>query len=361
MNRIYSLITMLLMATVFSLTSCQEKNQPGTVEADTTELREKLKECEDLIASSDKSEYPESAFEEFQKVIDIVKSGLSGNPTQTEVNNMLIQLEEAKDKFIKSKLAAIPDGHLLLSYEFDTENDPQVSSGSLKYKAAFSKGPQEVFGSDTQNPTFEEGVKGGKAIVFANGSHLEISDYVMSDVLKNEFTISVWVKPSVTVPGNYVFSINYWNNLKVNIQQGGRSFMTLKTEVSGIDADNGVSESVPADKWTHVVVSYSLTSHTMSFYVDGQHTKTYDSSQKAGLGANKCAEEYVSTTGKKLPIMIGTTTTFEECQAVWDWEWSATPEYWNENVGFNGAMDNLQIYDIALSEGQVSYLYNTQK
>ena len=57
--------------------------------------------------------------------------------------------------------------------------------------------------------------------------------------------------------------------------------------------------------------------------------------------------------------MIGTTTTYEETSS-WDWEWEHSAEYWNSNVGFNGAIDNFRLYNIALTDGQVSGLYTSE-
>ena len=81
---------------------------------------------------------------------------------------------------------------------------------------------------------------------------------------------------------------------------------------------------------------------------------TWTADDKPALAGNAW-----SVYSKTLPIMIGTTTTYEETSS-WDWEWEHSAEYWNNNVGFNGAIDNFRVYNIALTDGQVSGLYTSE-
>lgn len=362
MKKIYSFIfAIMAMFVIVPMTvSCGDDNKDGET-ADTAALVAELAECQSLISSATTADWTQDAIDEFQKVIDAVVSGLANNPTQTAVNNMLVQLQEARAKFESSKLGAISSANLLLSYDFETEDDPQVSAGTLKYKAAFAKGPSEIFGTDTQNPTFVTGVGGkGKAISFDKGSHLEIADYAYNSLLTKDFTLSVWVKPDEMVEGNYVFSVNYWNGCKLNIPAHGKPFFTFASASGTADCDNETDESVKQGEWAHVVCVLSFTDHTLKFYVNGTLTKTWDASGKPALEASGWATEYSSTVGK-LPIMIGTSTSYAEAAAAWTWEWAKTAENWEASNSFNGAIDNLQVYDIALTDGQVSSLYNSQK
>lgn len=64
--------------------------------------------------------------------------------------------------------------------------------------------------------------------------------------------------------------------------------------------------------------------------------------------------EYKNT----LPLMIGACTTYAEAKAEWNWSWAETPTAWD---GFVGAIDELKVYKIALTEGQVAKLYNDEK
>lgn len=363
MKKIYSFIAMAALVAMPVFTACDDKGGDET-SADKTALEAEIAECQDLLDNATTSDYPETAITEFEEIINTVKEAAAGDITQTVANNLLAQLQAAKDSFLSQAYGFIPEENLLLSFDFETEDNPQVSTGTLAYEAAFATGPESIFGSDATNPTFVEGVNGGKAISFANGSHLEIAKWSQNELLKNEVSISVWVNPTAMVPGNYIFGVNYWNTLKMNVQNEGKPFLTIHTEGNagenpslGADCDNEIPQSVVTDKWTHLVVTVSLTNDEMNFYVDGELTKTWDESGKPALAGTSWST-YTTADGDQLPITIGTTTTNDEAMT-WDWL-EATATYWNENVGFNGAIDNLKIYDIALTAGQVSGLYSSE-
>lgn len=358
MKKIYSFILVIMAAAVAApmFTSCSEKTEGGEqTEVNTDALEAELQACQELLDNATTSDYPEEAIADFEEIVTTINETLAGGGlNQTAVDNMLVQLQEAKETFLGKGYGAIPSDAVLLSYDFETEANPQVSAGSLKYEAALTAGPSEIFNTDTQLPTFVEGVNGGKAISFANGSHLEIANWSQSALLGNEISISVWVKPTAIVPGNYIFSINYWNTLKFNIQELGKPFLTINVDGTGADCDNQRDQSVKANEWTHLVVTVSLASDEMKFYVNGEPTMTWTADDKPALSGNAW-----SVYSKTLPIMIGTTTTYEETSS-WDWEWEHSAEYWNNNVGFNGAIDNFRVYNIALTDGQVSGLYTSE-
>ena len=56
--------------------------------------------------------------------------------------------------------------------------------------------------------------------------------------------------------------------------------------------------------------------------------------------------------------MVAACTTYAEAKAEWNWSWSETPAAWD---GFVGAMDELKLYNVALTDGQVAKLYNEEK
>ena len=50
--------------------------------------------------------------------------------------------------------------------------------------------------------------------------------------------------------------------------------------------------------------------------------------------------------------MIGVATTFAEANT-WDWAWDKVPASWDY---FHGTLDELQVYNVALTAGQVAKL-----
>ena len=164
----------------------------------------------------------------------------------------------------------------------------------------------------------------------------------------------LFVKPDLTRPGNYIISYNYWNSWKFQLQEQNKPFFTVHTNEDGwVDADNESDFSAPNETWTHLVVTLDLTAKKLVFYVNGALTKEWDNTTKPGLTGN-APWEYKNT----LPLLIGACTTYAEADAEWNWDWGRTPEGWD---GFYGAIDELKVYNIALTDGQVAKLYKDEK
>ena len=306
MKKIYSFIAMACLMVMPMFTACSEKGGDETTPADKTALEAEIAECQEILESAADT-YPAYAIEDFQEVLDLVNEALADdNISQTAVNNLLAQLQEARETLLATAFEDIPEENLLLAYDFESEAD--------------------------------------------NGSHLEISTFDYNAILKDEFAISVWVKPTAIVSGNYVFSINKWNTCKLNIQNEGKPFFTPNLDGNAIDSDNETAGSVTTDKWTHLVVTISLSKDQMQFFVDGRLTKTWDTEGKPALAGSA----WNIPTDEDHVIYIGTSSSYTPGDS------EVAPETWEANESFNGAIDNLKIYDVALSAGQVSKLYSDE-
>ena len=201
-------------------------------------------------------------------------------------------------------------------------------------------------------PTFAEG-KSGKAIYLKNGAFLQVTDFNSSLLLGDKLSISVWAKPDVTKAGNYIVSMGDWHNWKFQVQDNGKPFFTVATNEGIVDADNEGDLSCPENTWTHLVVSMDLPAGTLSFYVNGELTKTWDKSGKPALGTAQVEAAKSDVTGEAYPFMIGAA-----CPVADVLSWATGISSWN---GFDGSLDELKIYNIALSEGQAKKLYNDEK
>ncbi|QIK58379.1 LamG domain-containing protein [Dysgonomonas sp. HDW5A] len=326
--------------------------EPG----DPTALKVELADSYLLLNSATTVDYEQVSIDEFKKILDVIQNVVDNDIVSSqEVKNLTIHLNEAKSKFTRSKLIGIPVEALIAGWSFDEgEGVSLVSDGMKKLTANLTSGPSEIF-STTGLPQFVDGVK-GKAIYFKNGSHLEIPNYAPADFLGQQLSIAVWLKPDVTKGGNYVASLNYWNNWKFQIQEQGKAFFTIQTTQGFTDADNEYDQSVAPGKWTHVIVVLDLSTQKLSFYVNGRLTKEWTTTNKPNLAGGQMAP-YASPLNKQLPLMIGAATTYEEALAAWNWSGWNTPTSWDH---FQGAMDEIKFYNIALVEGQVKALYNEE-
>ncbi len=126
------------------------------------------------------------------------------------------------------------------------------------------------------------------------------------------------------------------------------------------DCDNQKDESAKPGEWSHIIVTVSLEKQEMKFYVNGELTQTWTGADRPAL-TGTAYKPYKSPTGVTLPILIGTATTFQEADAAWTWDWEKTPESWVNRNCMQGAIDNLAMFNIALTDGQVRGLYNKEK
>jgi hypothetical protein len=347
-NILIACISMSIFA--LGLTSCKNAPDPVAI-ADKTELNAVIAECEALLTEATEDDYPKTAIETFQSIVNTAKTAAANEATtQAAVDNLVVQLGEAKKVFLASAYGAIPESALLLGLSFDEGTGDQLITTGKSLIAKLATGPSEIFGSDTHKPTFVDG-KVGKAMHFEKGANLSIDDYTASDFMGNQLSISVWLKPEETRGGNYIMSLNYWNTWKFQIQSQNKPFFTVKTGAGHVDADNQSDFSVPNGAWTHVVVSLDLTASKLNFYVNGKSSMEWTVDGKPNLKGTMA--EYKN----KLPMFIGTATTYAEAKAEWDWVWAETPEDWDY---FIGSMDELKVYNVALTEGQVAKLYKDE-
>lgn len=339
----------ILAAVALVIAGCQKQNQDGT--ADTTALKALVEQCQAVLAKATTADYPQEAIDEFQKVVNAANTALAGKPTQAQVTNLIAQLNAALETFESKAYGAIPAAAVTFALSFDEGTGTELkTTGSNTWTAKLVAGPSEIFSGSTV-PTFVDG-KVGKAMHFAKGSHLEIADYTATAVEGNALSIAVWAKPDETFANNYIISYNYWNTWKLQVQDGGKPFATVN--VNGcIDMDNETDNSVPANAWTHIVFTYT-SSGIAHFYINGVLTKEWTKDTKGNLeGAFK---HWTPESGKALPICVGACTTIEEAKT---WSWFNTKESdWGH---FKGTLDELRVYNVALTDGQVAKLYNDQK
>ncbi len=355
-NLTRTLFVFVMTMSIFALplTSCgDDDDDKKTNPADKTELNALIEDCDALLATATTDEYPQSAIDAFQQAVNTAKAAATSTAlTQTQVDNIVVNLTNAMTQFEKQAFSYIPDEALIIGLSFDEANAAELTTnGAHALKAVLTAGPSEIFGSDTSKPTYVEGVK-GKAIHFTKGSHLEIANYT-SDFLSNTMSIAVWVKPEATRGGNYIASLNFWNNWKFQVQEQNKPFFTVATTAGITDADNEAPNSAPNGEWTHLVVTLDLSKKELSFYVNGEWTKTWTSTTKDKL-TGTMAPAFTNT----IPFLIGAGNTYAGALEYYDWQGWNTPETWDY---FIGSMDEFKIYNIALESGQISNLYNTEK
>ena len=352
-------LMMIVSVSTFSFTACGSDDKDEPVKGDKTALTALVTECETLANAAKTEDYPAEVITAFKTVIAAAKT-LGESATQTQVDNMAKQLEVAKKTFLAGAYGAIPEAALVLGLDFDAADATELTTtGKIVAKAKLVGGPAEIFATTALKPTYVDGVKGGKAMHFAKGGHLEIENYSPADLMSNKISIATWVKLDSTRAANYIASLNYWENWKLQIEDHGKPFFTycVETKTEYLNADNQSDNSFPNGAWTHLVVSLDQTAKTLTFYVNGQESKKWDVATKPEL-AKPMVAAYQSPLNKQLPFVIGAATTYEQAKAGWAWQGWDNPKEWSYLAG---ALDNFAIYNIALDAGQVAKLYKDQK
>lgn len=352
-----SFVCVLCWTIVFS--SCSSDKKTDFIEGDTSALKVKITECYTTLNEASLLEYEQVSIDEFKKKIEVIdKVVTTEQVSEQEVINLTTHLNLALSRFLNSKMSEIPLEKLLASWNFDEDEGgiELQSEGTRGLVATMATGPAEIFKTEISLPQFVEDGK-NKALYFKNGSHLEVRQYNPSDFLGKQLSIVVWLKPEVIKGGNYVVSLNYWENWKLQIQEQGKAFFTIHTNAGYTDADNEADLSVRAGVWAHVVISLDLDASSLTMYVNGgEKVKEWTNVQKPYLTGAQ-ASAYQSPLGELLPLMIGASTTYKQAKAAWGWDGWDKPTTWDH---FEGLMDEIKFYDTALNIGQVKWLYNLE-
>jgi hypothetical protein len=354
-NACIACVSLLLLIAAFS--GCSSSNSP-TVVADQTKLTALIDSCNTISAAATSTAYPAAAITAFQTTLASVKTAAASKSiTQTAVDNLVISLRAAEVTFLAANFSAVPASAIIFGLTFDEGAGTQLTtSGTNAWTALLTAGPSQLFGTNTGLPTFVTGHK-GMAMHFTAGSHLEINNYTASTLLGSQLSISVWVKTDSVRANNYIISYNDWYTWKFQTENNGKPFFTVNTTVGGTDADNQVVNSVPNLTWTHLVVSMDLVAKKLDFYVNGVNTMEWTNVTKPNFSGT--VAPYTAVSAAKLPLLIGAAFTYAEANAVWpaSWGWNTIPN-WGY---FTGSLDELKVYNVALTDGQVSLIYNNEK
>jgi hypothetical protein len=344
-----TLVLTIIVGTAMIFGSCKKDE---IVDGDHTALTALIATADAIANAATSANYPQTAIDNFKATLATIKASNATKLTDAQITNLITQLTEAMKVFDAQAYGFIDESlYLNAGWHFDEGTGTTATAYStIKHVATFKQGNTVLMGANAPMPTWVAGIKGGKAIYVTKGAHLEAP--YNAAFLPANLTISVWVKPDELYENNYIVSQNYWQGYKLQTQGGGKPFFTYKKVDGGIiDADNETDNSIKAGQWNHIVVSVNGTTKELKFYVNGTLTKTWTEATK-GIGPLT----QTLTAPDPQPLIIGCVATDAELAANF-MEWTTA-----DNLGyFKGVIDELKIYKIALSDGQVSKLYNDEK
>lgn len=178
------------------------------------------------------------------------------------------------------------------------------------------------------------------------------------------YTISFWMNaPQNTSFGYGILSLNnptdFWGSLDIYLDNGSTSSTgQFKVHMNNANATNsgqflGVKINDPWNKWVHMVVTYdnSTTVTTSNFNIYQNGTPVFSTLIKDANGSNFGSIKFPNPT----KMVIGT------------WQFQTTPSLTSGATSqpwagsFGGALDELRIYNKALTVLEVSALFKLEK
>ena len=339
------LTAFLLMLVLFD--ACKKADDPVAV-IDKTKLKARLDSANAgyalAVEGTQVGQFEAGSKAVFKTAVDAATTvNTNANATQAEVNNAYVNLGQAGVVFLSKQVQQIAPANLVLYLKMD--GDAKDASGKgfdgmLKPGTSWGGGlpllTKDRYGMDN------------KAYRFNKGSNIEIPYNPLLNPTK-EVTVSVWAQIDSVWANNYMVSLNRWNGYKLQVQDTKRVFLTVKT-ANSIDKDDGTGV-LTTKTWYHITTTYK--SGAMNFYINGTLLKTYPDAT-GDLAPVKSNINLV--VGQDLPNSV-----YLEGDANKDNNADGNNFYRPYGGYFIGALDEVRIYNVALSDTQVKSIYNAEK
>lgn len=338
-------------AFTFSLVSCGDDNNDDPTSVDKTELEAAIEKADSLITNTEEGaaegQYLSGSKDVLQTTIDaaqaIYDSELS---TQTAVDNAVTAVNAAITVYEGNIVSAIAADALVGQWTFDDGSGTTLKDYSgNSYDGTLLDG-SATWGGDKPEWTTDRYGNEGSALSFDKGAHVSIPYNIALN--PSSMSISLWLNSADTLESNRFIGLNSWRGYKFQLQSANKPYFTICTaeaEDGGVtcietDAGRGISNNV----WHHLVVTY--TSGTMAFYIDGGLAKSATTNE---------GDIRTITTNNALVFGCGADV-YDDDETDAD---GVIPLAWGGY--FHGKLDEIRIYNTALTAAQVSSIYALEK
>ena len=341
-----ALLAVVLMSVVFE--ACKKADNPVVVPVDKSKLKARLDSANALFLLTQEGvqvgQFEVGSKAVAKTAIDAATAvNANANATQSDVNNAYVNLGQAATVFLSKRVQEIAPEKLVLYLKMD--GDAKDASGK-GFNGVLM--PGTAWGGGLPVLTKDRYGVDGKAYRFNKGSNIEIP---YNSVLNpgKEITVSLWAQMDSSWANNYMVSLNRWNGYKLQLQSSSKVFFTVKAATS-LDRDDATAGNLLfIKKWYHITTSYK--SGTMNFYIDGALVKTW-----------------TDATGDPAPVksninlVIGQDLPNSSYDFVNKDNNADGNNFFKDYGGyFIGALDEVRIYNVALSDTQVKSIYNAEK
>lgn len=272
--------------------------------------------------------------------------------TQEEADNAKASLDLAVTTYQGLVIKPIAAGNLVAHWSFNEGTGATAGDGSTnKFDGTFKPAPIPWGGGMPEWGPDRNGAP-GKAIHFgATGGNVEIP--YNTKLNPAAMTISAWLKTDATDANNRFLGLQSWIGYKFQLQETNRPFLTVGQE--GPAYDRISQKDLPINEWHHVVATFG--GGKTIFYVDGKMVTTWDDTP--GEAVSISDKPYNLVIGQDFPTdkyAAGDGTGFDDITSP---NYHVFPLVWGGR--FRGSVDEMRMYDIALTGEQVAGLYDRER
>jgi hypothetical protein len=347
-NNMKASILALLFGGLFLVASCSTSSEDEAVMVNKSALTTINTTTQTLLDASLEGsadgQYILGSKAALQTILDVAKAlAVDANATQIQVDNLIVQLNQAITLFGTKKVTPIDVANLVGQWTFDEGTGTTVKDYSTT-NATGTFG-SSVLGTGTAMPTWTTDRYGNanKAIAFNDGAKITVPYNAKLNPAK--MSISLWINAAEKNDNNRFMGMHSWNGYKFQLQGENKPFFTGATTADGIydrDSAEGVLE---INVWYHLTVTFG-DGHNV-FYINGTKVKDWDN------------------TAGTLALVTGHDLTF----GVDSSKYAATDaNYGADNIipaawagYFRGSLDDIRMYKSVLTEAQVKAIYDTEK
>jgi len=334
----------LITGSLLTFSACSDDDDSDTV--DKTELAAKIQEAEDLLANTAEGtaigQYIPGSKAPLQEVVDLSQTVYDNEEaTQVEVNNAVVALDQAILSYEAMAVTPIAPDAMVGHWTFDEAEGNTLNdySGNDFHGTLMS-------GADTWGgglPVWSEDRYGnaGGALFFNEGAYVSIPNNAAFSPAN--ISISLWINAAEVLENNRFIGLHSWNGYKFQLQSANKSFFTLATTDGIYDRDT--DPPLEINEWYHLAVTFG--NGEMTFYVDGTQTQVWDNTPGTALPVSGNALVF----GRDTDEYAADDSNYDNDLII--------PLAWGGY--FHGLMDEIRIYNTALTASQVQSIYEVEK
>ena len=346
------LMAFVLMLVLFE--ACKKEDSTPAVPIDKTKLKARLDSANAgyalAVEGVQVGQFEAGSKAVFKTAVDAATTVYTNtNATQSDVNNAYTNLGQAGLLFLSKQVQQIAPANLVLYLKLDGNANDASGKGLNGALKAGSTGVSSWtgWGGGTPTPSADRYGKPGLAYFFDKGANIEVPYNSVLNPAK-EITISLWARPTVVRPSNYLVSLDRWNGYKLQLQEANKAFMTVKAGATKYNDKDNESPTLDINKWYHITVSYK--SGAMTFYLNGTPVKAW---------TDATGDPYAVKSNINLTIGQDLPTSLYQLNEKDDADGNNFNGPWGGY--FTGDIDEVRIYNVVLSDAQVKSIYNAEK